>query len=258
MLMVDFFGINAAVNWLLFFQGSAAAETVIVSHFGDRFPGFANDTISYVAEVAGIAVDLRTDAVSGGIAQGDTITGFGNAKGSSGDDLFVGGTIPSGGTLTFLAGETRTSVSVDITGGFDAEQNEFIRFNIVNPITVRTSNGAGFATVTNDDTFDPTLGISDAGSQDQGDSGATVFTFEVTRTGILSQASSASFTVTGVTVDAADFAGGVLPSGEVVCAANEDTATIVLQVQGALDAERGEGATLTLSDADGARPWRPV
>ena len=71
----------------------------------------------------------------------------------------------------------------------------------------------------------PTLAIAAANaSQNEGNSGSTPFTFTVTRTGSTAAASTASYAVTGSGANAAvaaDFAGGVLPTGTVSFAAGE-------------------------------------
>jgi Ca2+-binding RTX toxin-like protein len=55
--------------------------------------GLGIDEVSYAGDTVGVAVNLATLAVSGGDAQGDTITGdFENARGGTGADTLVGTT----------------------------------------------------------------------------------------------------------------------------------------------------------------------
>ena len=49
------------------------------------------DTLDYTYSDAGVTVNLATGVVSGGHAEGDTIDGFENVRGSSHDDTLVGG-----------------------------------------------------------------------------------------------------------------------------------------------------------------------
>ena len=53
--------------------------------------GVGTDTLDYEGSDAGVTVNLATGVVSGGHAEGDTIDGFENVRGSSHDDTLVGG-----------------------------------------------------------------------------------------------------------------------------------------------------------------------
>ncbi|HZX82003.1 MAG TPA: hypothetical protein VFF19_00465, partial [Reyranella sp.] len=98
----------------------------------------------------------------------------------------------------------------------------------------------------------PTLSIAAANaSLNEGNSGSTAFTFTVTRTGSTAAASTAAFAVTGSGANpaaAADFAGGVLPTGTVSFAAGETSKTITVNVAGDSTVEPGENFTVTLSN----------
>ena len=78
----------------------------------------------------------------------------------------------------------------------------------------------------------PSLSIAAANaSLNEGNSGSTAFTFTVTRTGSTTGASTASYAVAGSGADpatAADFTGGVFPTGTVSFAAGETTKTITV------------------------------
>ena len=57
----------------------------------DRLDGGEGvNTLDYSASTAAVSVDLRTNAVSGGDAEGDVIVGFTNVVGGAGDDLLIG------------------------------------------------------------------------------------------------------------------------------------------------------------------------
>ena len=98
----------------------------------------------------------------------------------------------------------------------------------------------------------PTLSIAAANaSQNEGNSGSTAFTFTVTRTGSTTAASTAAFAVTGSGANpaaAADFTGGVLPTGTVSFAAGETSKTITVNVAGDSTVEPGENFTVALSN----------
>ena len=81
----------------------------------------------------------------------------------------------------------------------------------------------------------------------EGQSGTTPFTFTVTRSGDTSVAHSANWAVSGAAVAAADFVGGVLPSGTVNFAAGETSKVVTVNVAGDTAVEADEGFTVTLS-----------
>ena len=99
----------------------------------------------------------------------------------------------------------------------------------------------------------PTLAISTTSADKaEGDSGNTPFTFTVSRSGDVSTALDATWTVTGsggTPANADDF-GGTFPSGPVHFDSNETTAQIIaINVRGDGVVERDEEFTVTLSDA---------
>jgi Ca2+-binding RTX toxin-like protein len=81
--------------------GGAGADTID--------GGTGTDILSYVTSTAGVTINLATGTVSGGDAQGDTITGIENARGSNFADTITGTT--AGETLEGLDGNDT------ITGG---------------------------------------------------------------------------------------------------------------------------------------------
>ncbi|PTX55456.1 Calx-beta domain-containing protein [Litoreibacter ponti] len=255
---IDFSGITTGNNVTLRFFGTSSTETVVASDSFDDFAGQFGDTISYETDTAGVTIDLRNDQVSGGIAQGDDITGFGNAIGGSGADIFVSDT----GTNNFDGGDgsdiavfqgNRADYTITVNGntaevvdnngstnGFDAT---------VNTVDVETLRFADEDVVIIEPDL-PQVSISGAPSLDEGDSGTTDFTFTVTRNGNITNPSTVDFAVSGGSADAADFAGGVLPSGTVSFAAGEMEQTITIQVAGDTEINEGnETFEVTLSNA---------
>ena len=91
-----------------------------------------------------------------------------------------------------------------------------------------------------------------AADQAEGNAGSTEFTFTVTREGDTAETGTVDFAVTGNTgLDAADFDGGVLPSGTVSFAAGETSQTLTVNVSGDFLAESNEVFTLRLSNPTG-------
>ena len=89
-------------------------------------------------------------------------------------------------------------------------------------------------------------------SRPEGDSGSTVFSFQVTRSGDLTAADTIDYTVTGSGADPAgadDFLGGGFPSGSVTFAADETSRIVTIQVAGDSEVETDESFALTISNA---------
>ena len=86
----------------------------------------------------------------------------------------------------------------------------------------------------------------------EGDTGTTAFTFTVTRSGNTSGTTTVDWAVSGSganPANAADFDGGVLPSGQVSFAAGETSKTLTILVNGDTTVESNETFTVTLSNA---------
>ncbi|MEO0861148.1 MAG: S8 family serine peptidase [Pseudomonadota bacterium] len=62
--------------------GDAGADSLIGS--------IGNDTLTYAPDTAGVVVQLFNGSVSGGLAEGDTISGFENVEGGQGNDILQG------------------------------------------------------------------------------------------------------------------------------------------------------------------------
>ncbi|MEI4474241.1 beta strand repeat-containing protein, partial [Frigidibacter sp. MR17.24] len=273
-LNIQSLGLDTGEGFTLDFSGASGAgrisyqgqyyvsETVIggalteALHGSGPSNGYA-DTISYQNSTSGVTIDLRSQTVGGGDAEGDTIESFENAIGSQGNDVFTSGAgnnvfdgqggddvvvfsgnrasyvISTAGNITTVA-DSRTGAAAD---GTDSVLNvEVLRF------ADQDVQIGGPATL---------IGISGAPAVSEGDSGTTAFSFTLTRSGITTGVSSVAWAVTGGTANAADF-GGSLPSGTVTFAAGQTVRTITLQVSGDTVQEEDETFTVTLSNPTGA------
>ena len=181
-----------------------------------------------------------------------TVAGGGAAQATADD--FAGNAFPSG-TVTFAAGESSRTVTIEVQGDTVAEADETFTATLSNPSNGTLTTAAAFGTIQNDDAFPPppppTLAIAAVDAvQVEGNAGSTAFTFTVTRTGDLSGASTVAYAVGGSgasPADAADFGGG-LPVGTVSFAANEASQTITVNVSGDTTVEPNEGFAVTLSN----------
>jgi hypothetical protein len=128
--------------------------------------------------------------------------------------------------------------------GVDAGQQYGISFDVTE--AVREADG----TVPESALPPPTYSIAAPSAQNEGNSGTTVFTFPVTRSGDTSGTGSVNWAVTGSggnPANATDFVGGVLPSGTVSFAIGDTVKNITVNVQGDVTVEPDEGFTVTLS-----------
>ena len=163
-------------------------------------------------------------------------------------DDFVGGVMPSG-TLSFASGEVSKTVSVQIVSDRDVELNETFRLllsgaptttDIVAPTSLTS-------TITNDD-IDYTISSVVAATA-EGQTGAFQLTYAFSRTGALVPADF-TWAVVGSganPADAADFQGGVFPSGTMNFANGSASRQIIFRVQGDRDVEMTEGYDLVIT-----------
>lgn len=165
------------------------------------------------------------------------------------------GVLPTG-LVTFLAGETTKVVTINVSGDVTVEDDETFTITLANPtngVTVSTATATG--TILNDDAvLGSSLAIAATNSfQSEGQTGATQFTFTVTRSGDTTGTTSANFAVTGSgshPADAADF-NSVLLSGSVNFAPGETSKVITIPISGDSMLEDDEDFTVMLSNPSG-------
>ncbi|NGM18830.1 hypothetical protein G3576_02315 [Roseomonas stagni] len=161
---------------------------------------------------------------------------------------FEGGAIPRG-ALRFEAGEETKTITINIASDTAVEKDETfaVRLLSASPGVTLAPYWAG-ATIRNDDA---SVGITAlSASKAEGNAGTTPFTFALTRTGVLDAEQSVSWATGSLNPNratAADFAGGVLPSGTVTFGAGEARKVITLDVLGDTTQEAAEGFIVRLS-----------
>jgi hypothetical protein len=168
---------------------------------------------------------------------------------------FAGGTFPSG-TLTFAAGETSKTITVDVAGDTLVEGDENFTVTLTNPANATIMTAAAAGVVRNDDVGPPSLAIAaTAANKSEGNSGTTAFLFTVTRSGDATAECSVSWAASGggtAAANAGDFVGGVFPNGTLIFAAGETSKTIAVDVAGDTTVEKDENFSVILSNAVGA------
>jgi Ca2+-binding RTX toxin-like protein len=180
------------------------------------------------------------------------VTGSGANPATAAD--FQGGVLPSG-LVSFAAGETSKTITIQVATDTVVEPDEGFTVTLSNASNAGLATASALGQITNDDAT-PTLAIAATDAvKAEGDSGATAFTFTVTRSGDVSGDTTADWAVTGSganAANAADFQGGVLPSGQVSFAVGETSKTVTVNVAADIVFEQNEGFTVTLSNVAGA------
>jgi len=195
-------------------------------------------------------VTLDQAAVSGQTI-GWSVSGSGPNPANAAD--FAGGILPSG-TVTFAAGEASKTITILVSGDTTVEPDNGFTVTLSNAsggMTIGTASATG--TILNDDKSVASIVATDA-VKAEGNSGTTAFTFTVTLDQAAVSGQTIGWSVSGSgpnPANAADFAGGILPSGTVTFAAGEASKTITILVSGDTTVEPDNGFTVTLSNASG-------
>ncbi|HJQ24568.1 MAG TPA: Calx-beta domain-containing protein [Blastocatellia bacterium] len=159
----------------------------------------------------------------------------------------------STGTVSFSAGSTTATVTVDPTADSTVEPDETVILTVTSGSGYNVgSPSAATGTITNDDT-DVTLAVSPAAVSEVGSS-SLVYTF--TRTGVTSNALTVNFTVGGTATFNTDYtqagaASFTTSSGTVSFASGSPTATVSLTPINDVLVEGDETAILTLTPGSG-------
>ncbi|MEG8045731.1 Calx-beta domain-containing protein [Sphingomonas aerolata] len=165
------------------------------------------------------------------------------------DAADFGGAFPAG-SGTFAAGETTKTISVLVAGDTAFEPDDTFTLSVTAAgLNTVTSTG----TITNDDAApsQPTVTLSGAQSKAEGNSGATVFTYTVTRSST-SGAVNVPWSFTPGGTAASDFTSGSLPAGGTVAMADGvATGTFSISVNGDITVEAEETFTVLLSTPSG-------
>jgi len=161
---------------------------------------------------------------------------------------------PTTGTVSFAIGETTATVTLNVAGDTTAEADETFLVSLLNPIGSGTisatvgSPASATGTILNDDAATQIAIAATDASKKEGNTATTPFTFTLTRSGVTTGASSATWTVTGSGTNqatpATDFA---TITGTVSFAANETSQVVTIDVNGDTTIEPDEGFMVTLS-----------
>ncbi len=158
--------------------------------------------------------------------------------------------------MTLAAGQATAVITIAVKGENMVEANEGF---LVTLSTVTAGVTMGVATargvIRNDDTALGIGGISI--DKAEGNAGATPFTFNVVRFGVLTQTTTVNYAVLGngfSNVRRTDFVGNVFPSGQVTFDPGQTTKIITIRVLGDTIPEGDESFRVVLTDVS-AGAW---
>jgi serralysin len=160
-------------------DGDSDGTTIIISKDGLPDPTLSINDVSQAEGDSGTTIFTFTISRTGSTVGDVTVdwdTGDGSA--TTTDNDYVAST---GNTATILAGTSSVDITVLVNGDTNDEGNEQFVVDLSNPTGATISDSQGVGTIENDDVA-PTLSINDV-SQAEGDSGTTIFTFTISRTG---------------------------------------------------------------------------
>ena len=164
---------------------------------------------------------------------------------------FAGGVLP-GGTVSFAAGETSKTLTLQVAGDMALEADEGFTVTLSNAsagseIATASANG----TILNDDA-PPVYDIAALDAvKAEGDSGDTLFTFTISRSGDLTFPGNISYSLSGHGANPAagtDFASGLFVLNTATFAEGQSSVTITIRVAGDINFEADEGFIVAIFD----------
>lgn len=227
------------------------SSVAITAHQAVRTEGHPGGTTPFTFHVT------RTGATDAAQSVAWSVAGVGTSRTGASD--FVGGTSPSG-IVEFAAGETRKTITVNVSGDSSRELDETFAVRLSSPTNgLLIGQAEAQGTILRDETV---MAIaSTTGSAAEGTGGTTPFTFTVTRSGYLDAVQTASWSVVnagGTAASSADFAGGAMPRGTLRFEAGETTRTITINVAADGIAERDESFGVRLTAASPGVAFSPA
>jgi serralysin len=170
-----------------------------------------------------------------------------NGTGDSTD--YTGATPGTGKTITFAAGASTATLTIDPTADTIVESNETVALTLATGTgyTIGTTT-AVTGTITNDDFPSVTLAVSPSSVLEDGTANL-IYTF--TRTGSTTSALTVNYGITG-TADSSDYTGATPGTGKTITfAAGASTATLTIDPTADTIVESDETVALTLATGTG-------
>jgi hypothetical protein len=159
------------------------------------------------------------------------------------------------GYVSFSAGQTTQTISIDVKGDKTSEANETFFVNIVSAGFATIADGQGIGTIVNDDGVapppQPTISIGDA-SVVEGNSGSRNMTFTVNLSAASNQTVRVNYATANGTARTSDN-DYVSNSGTVTFSPGQTNKTITVAIKGDKKQESNEQFFVNLSGASGAQ-----
>jgi hypothetical protein len=153
------------------------------------------------------------------------------------------------GTVTFAPGETTQTLTVQVIGDTQQENDEYFYVNLTNATNASLGTAYKVGYILNDDT-PPKISIGDA-SVVEGNSGTTLMTFAVSLSSISGQGVWVNYATANSTAKVSDN-DYVATSGSIYFAPGETSKTITVSIRGDTKREKDERFYVKLSGAEGA------
>ncbi|MGC2235985.1 MAG: Calx-beta domain-containing protein [Pyrinomonadaceae bacterium] len=222
---------------------TAPNPTTLTITNDDTAPTISIGSVS-VSEAGGNAVFTVTQSAVSGV-QTSFLYSTADVSATAGSD-YTGASNIAG---TIAAGATAATISIPVAQDAVYEGSETFTVTLSAPANATIATGTGTATIT-DDEIAPTVTINDV-TQAEGDSGASNFTFTITRTGDTAFGTVVNFhTVNGTAAAGTDYT--AIGSGAVTFSASETTKTVNVSVSGDAVYETNETFTVELDSASNA------
>ena len=153
------------------------------------------------------------------------------------------------GTLTFLPGDTSANVSITVNDDALDEDDETVIVDLSSPSNATLGSPSSHTYTIQDNDAAPSFSIDDV-TQNEGNSGTTIYIFTVTKSGATELSSSVNYATADNTTSAgSDY---TATNGMLTFGPGEDSKTITVVVNGDTTYENNETFFANLSDANNA------
>ncbi|MFN6002758.1 MAG: Calx-beta domain-containing protein [Dolichospermum sp.] len=210
-------------------------------------------TITLAVSPSNVTEDGTTNLIytftrSGGITTNALTVNY-SIAGTANSSDYTGATPGTGKTITFAAGSSTATLTIDPTADTIVESNETVALTLATGTgyTIGTTT-AVTGTITNDDFPSVTLAVSPSSVLEDGKANL-IYTF--TRTGSTTTALTVNYGITG-TANSTDYTGATPGTGKTITfAAGSSTATLTIDPTADTIVESNETVALTLATGTG-------
>lgn len=243
-------GLSVANGDAIYFRWTHASSAGSGSR--DEF-GIDNVTVSTTGGATGplvtvsdVSVNEAAGTMTFTITRANAAAGAFTVDYATADGTALAGSdyVATSGTLSFADNQVSATVTVQINDDNIAELNETLFLNLTNPVGATIADAQGVGTIVNDDGTPIQVSVNDV-SIVEGQSGTSILTFTVTRTG-----GTGAFDVSFATADDTATAGSdyVATSGTLSFGAGVNTQTISVTINGDLTQEQTERFFVNLTN----------